>query len=114
MATAVVRGEGQVVDYTPGADVDAGDVVVQESLVGVATRDITDSVLGALLVKGLVDFPKDTGSGDAISAGVQLYWDAGNEVATATADSNKKLGVSAVAAAASASTVRVLLGHHVA
>jgi len=95
------------VDYTPGSPVSAGDVVVQEELVGIATEGIAANKLGALAVEGVFDFPKDTGSGDAIAAGINCYWDATNEVATSTASTHKLIGKSVAAAAASAATVRI-------
>jgi len=107
MATFV--HEGNTVDYTPGSAVTAGDVVVQETLVGVATQDIAASKLGALTVKGVFDFAKATTSGSAIAAGKKVYWDSGNEVATETAGGNTYLGKTVAAATAAASTVRVRL-----
>ena len=66
---------GNAVDYTPGADVVAGAVVVLEDLVGVVKRSIKAGELGALSVVGVFDFPKETGSGKAIAAGKKVYWD---------------------------------------
>ena len=99
--------DGATVDYTPGAAVTAGDVVVQADLIGVAKLDIDANALGALAVEGVFDFPKDTSSTSAIAVGTQLYWDAANEVATATVGANKYIGKAVAAAAVSASTVRV-------
>lgn len=111
MATPLVtmRSQGDYVDYTPGSAVSAGDVVVQGELVGVATSAISANVKGAIAVRGVCRFPKDTGSTSAITAGANCYWDAGNEVATTTAGSNKLIGKAVAAAAASASTVDILL-----
>ena len=60
---AVFVHDGSSIDYTPGAAVAAGDVVVQGDLVGVAKLDIPANVLGALAVTGVFDFPKATGGG---------------------------------------------------
>ena len=49
---------GDAVDYTPGADVGAGDVVVQGDLVGVAKLDILTGKLGALVRERLVVSPR--------------------------------------------------------
>ena len=98
---------GDAVDYTPDANVSAGEVVVQGDLVGVAKLDIQAGVLGVVAVSGVFDFPKDTGSASAVSAGAKLYWDAENEIATPTADSNKYIGKAVADAAADDSTVRV-------
>lgn len=99
--------EGASIDYTPGSAVDSGDVVVQGELVGVAKLDIAAGELGALAVEGVFDFPKSTGSGEAISAGANVYWDAANSVATTTVGSNKLIGKVVTAATASDTTVRV-------
>ena len=110
MATPLVtraQSYGGYLDYTPGSAVAAGDVVVQGELVGIATKEIAANVKGALAVEGVFDFPKDTGSGDAITAGALCYWDAGNEVATTTASTHKLIGKSVAAAAASGATVRI-------
>jgi predicted RecA/RadA family phage recombinase len=105
MATYVQ--DGKTIDYTPTSAVDAGQVVVQGDLVGVATRPIAANALGALAVSGVFDFDKDTGSATAISAGAKVYWDAGNEVATTTVGSNKLIGKAIADADADDETVRI-------
>ena len=106
MAVKFVQ-RGDAVDYTPDADVASGDVVVQGDLVGVAKLDIKADKLGALAVSGVFDFPKDTGSSSAISAGAKVYWDAVNEVATTTEGSNKLIGKAIADAGDDDETVRV-------
>jgi len=51
MATAQFIHDGKSIDYTPGADVAAGDVVVQNDLLGVAKLDIRISDASKLYVK---------------------------------------------------------------
>jgi len=109
MATAQFVHDGKSIDYTPGSDVAAGDVVVQEDLVGVAKTPIAASALGALAVTGVFDFPKTAGVGEAIAAGIVVYWDATAEVATAVSTGNKQLGKTIKAAADDDTTVRVRL-----
>lgn len=109
MAEATYRQPGNHVDYTPGGAVDAGEVVVQNELVGVATAPIAANALGSIAVEGVFDVQKDTGSADAINAGALVYWDSGNEVATTTSGGNKLMGKCIRAAAAGAATVRVKL-----
>lgn len=104
-----VSGDQNPVDYTPSVAVAGGDVVVQGDLIGIATRAIAANALGSLATAGVWDFPKDTGSSSAITAGAVLYWDAGSEVATTSSSGNKRIGKAVAAAAASASTVRVLI-----
>ncbi len=103
--------EGDAVDYTPGADVAAGDVVVQGELVGVAKTPIAANVPGALAVTGVFDFPKATGGGTAITVGNQVYWDVadGEAKTDAEAGANKLIGKTVKAAADADATVRVRL-----
>jgi len=101
--------DGNSIDYTPAADVAAGDVVVQGELVGVAKLDIKANTLGALAVAGVFDFPKAIGLGKAIAAGAVVYWDA--DLRQATTDdatgANKGLGRVVADATDSDATVRV-------
>lgn len=94
MATATFRHQGAAIDFTPGTDVAAGDVIVRGELVGVARLDIKAGRLGALAVEGVFDVPKATGAGSALAAGADVHWDAGAQQATADAASgaNKRLG----------------------
>lgn len=109
MATATFIHQGDTIDYTPGADVGAGDVVVQNELVGVAKQDIPANTLGSLSITGVFDFPKATGASTAIAEGLDVYWDEGATAATtdSAAGVNKKLGRSAAAADDDATTVRI-------
>ena len=107
MAQAVFVHEGASIDYTPGADVAAGDVVVQGDLVGVAKLDSKAGKLGALAVEGVFDFAKATGVGTALAAGTTVYWDDAANVATSTAAGNKQIGKVVKAAADADATVRV-------
>jgi len=99
--------DGDAVDYSPGADVAAGEVVVQGDLVGVAKTPIAAGTLGSLATRGVFDFAK--AAGGAISAGAVLYWDSSGGVATTTASGNKRIGKAVAAAAAADTTVRGLL-----
>ena len=107
MATFV--HDGKSIDYTPGSDVTAGDVVVQGELVGVAKVDIPASTLGALAVVGVFDFPKATGAGTGIAAGANCYWDVadGEAKTDAEAGANKLIGKCIRAAAEADATVRI-------
>lgn len=110
-ATAKIKAEGNVVDYTPGSAVDAGDVVVQGDLVGVAPVAIAANKLGALQVKGVVTLPKTAGSSTALTAGLKVYWNASSEVVTSSSGggANKYLGKVVVAVDDDATEVDVLL-----
>lgn len=107
MPQAVFVQEGDAIDFTPAADVPAGEVVVQGDLVGVAKCDIKANTLGALSVVGVFDFPKATGGSSAIAAGAIVYWNDTTNVATTTASGNKKIGTCVRAAADADATVRV-------
>lgn len=95
MATPLTRymQDGAAIDYTPGSAVVAGDVVVQNELVGIAKQDIAANALGALHLEGVFRVPKTGGSaGETHAVGQNLYWDATNQVATTTASTHKLMG----------------------
>ncbi len=101
--------EGLNIDYTPGADVAAGDVVVQADLVGVVNRNTKANEKGALAVFGVFDFPKAAGAGVTFAAGAKAYWDDANNLAV-TGDgggANKLIGKTVLAAANGDSLVRI-------
>ena len=102
---------GHSIDYTPGADVASGDVVVQGDIVGVAKSEIKANVLGALAVTGVFDFPKASGTGAAIAAGSRVYWDEDDSFAGTDEDggANKYLGKTVRAASNDDAEVRVRL-----
>lgn len=115
MTQATYRAVGRSIDYTPGAAVSAGDVVVQNNLVGIAAVDIEANRLGALHVEGIFDVAKASGG---INAGASVFWDAdgnplggtaGTGAATTTAEGNTYMGWAVEAAGVSDTTVRVLL-----
>lgn len=95
-----------LIDYTPGAAVAAGDVVVLNDLVTVAPRPIAANALGAVAVEGVWSMPKATG---AIGQGAIVYWDATNGNVTTTASGNKRAGKAAAAAASGDASVMVLI-----
>ncbi len=111
MATATFVHDGKAIDYTPGSDVSAGDVVLQGDLIGIAKRDITSGVLGALAVTGVFDVPKTAGVGEAIAVGATVYWDVADVVAKTDDETgaNKLLGKTVLAAGDDDATVRVRL-----
>ena len=98
------RAEGDRIDYTPDSAVSAGDIVVQNSLIGVATRDIDASVQGALAVEGVFDVDKEE---IAFAVGEDVYYD--EDSGLATASEGVYMGKCVKAALATDSTVRVKL-----
>lgn len=111
MATARFIHDGHSIDYTPGSDVSAGDVIVQGDLVGIAKLNIVANALGVLAIAGVFDFPKTAGSGEAITAGTKVYWDVGDSVAKTDDESgaNKLIGKTVKAAGDNDTTVCVRL-----
>lgn len=100
---------GDAIDYTPTADVAAGDVVVlSNKLVGVAKLDIKAGELGALALTGVYEMAKATGV--AFAAGGDVSWDRATRraVAPGTAGSGR-LGHVVAAADAADQTVLVRL-----
>ena len=65
--------DGLSIDYTPGTDVTAGDVVVQQNIVGVAKVDILANALGALAVGGVFEIVKKQEAFATI--GANIWWD---------------------------------------
>lgn len=111
MAQATFVHDGAAIDYTPGVDVAAGEVIVASDLIGVAKTPIKANVLGALAVTGVFDLAKQAGGGVTFALGDKVYWDNTNNVAVATdgAGANKLFGKAVAAAANGASTVRARL-----
>jgi predicted RecA/RadA family phage recombinase len=111
MFTATYIQHGNTVDYTPSVLVPAGSVVVINDLLGVATRKLPANEPGAIAVVGVFDIAKATGVGTDAAAGLPIYWDAGNQVATPddNAGANKLLGKSLLPAADDDATIRVRL-----
>ena len=99
--------DGDAIDHTPATDISAGDVVIQNDLVGIAKLDIPAGALGALAVKGVFDVAKAAGT--AINAGVNIYWHTATQIANTTSSGGKLMGKSIHAAAESDTTVRVRL-----
>ena len=98
--------KGESIDYRPDTPVAAGDVVVQDNLVGVARLDIPAGTLGSLAVVGVFDIAKDS---SAVAAGNAVYWDGEAKKATTAKTGNQYLGKAILDADASGETVRVLL-----
>ncbi|MDD5698806.1 MAG: DUF2190 family protein [Victivallaceae bacterium] len=107
LARYVQRGHS--IDYTPEADVAAGDVVIIGDLAGIAKLDIKAGALGALALVGVFDIPKATGEGTAIAAGTIVFWDAENSQVTTTAGDNKYLGKTVIASGDDAANARVII-----
>ena len=100
---------GDAIDYTPMADVAAGDVVVlANKLVGVAKLDIKVAELGALALTGVYEVAK--ASGAAFAAGMEVGWNPTDKKAVAAgASGSVKMGHAVALAGAADPTVFVRL-----
>ena len=97
------------INHTPAADVAEGEVVVQGTMVGLATRAIASGEVGALVVGNcVIELPKDVASGGTLTAGQQLYWDTSNSEVTNIASSHNKIGKAEAAVAQATTTVLVV------
>lgn len=105
---------GDSIDYTPGAAVTGGDVVVLSGIVGVATTDIAANAKGSLSVSGLKYVPKTTA---AWSVGLAVHWNATGDPDSGTAGTGAAnqlgtgtfMGIAALAAASGDDRGYVLL-----
>ena len=87
------HGDPLMIDHTPAADVEAGQVVVIGDLPTVAHRAIAADSLGAVAARGGVyRLPKAAGGSTAIGDRKKVYWDDANNVITTTASGNKVFG----------------------
>lgn len=100
---------GDAIDYTPVADVAAGDMVVlANKLVGVAKLDIKAAELGALALTGVYEVTKN--SGVAFEAGMEVGWNPTDKKAVAAgASGSVKIGHAVALAGAADPTVFVRL-----
>lgn len=95
MAQATYRhGDPVMVDYTPSSgDVTAGDVILVGNLtgftVGIAHRDITNNVLGAIAAGGGVY--ECTNLNNA-ATGAKVYWDNSADKVTTVSTNNATFG----------------------
>lgn len=110
---AILRQQGDSVDYTPSSAVLAGDVVVIGSTPLIAPVAIAANTQGALTAEGVWDVPKTS---DVFAAGDAVYWDtdgtpvtgdATSGAADNSASTGELMGWATANAAANASYVRV-------
>lgn len=116
MAEATLRhGNPVMVDYTAGADIVAGEVIVGPSIVAnttaaglttvIAHKAIANTELGAVAAGGGVyDVKVDSN----YVAWTKVYWDVVNDVLTTTSTNNAQFGYTVEAAAAANAVVKVL------
>jgi len=100
---------GNVFDYTPGADVSAGTIVLQADLFGVATADIAANAPGSLDAGGIYDVAK--AGATVFAAGAIVFWDNTNKLAVTTngGGTHKQLGKATAAYGNGPVVVRTIL-----
>jgi predicted RecA/RadA family phage recombinase len=98
--------DGRSIDHLADADIPAGTVVAQGSLIGITKVDIAAGHLGAIHVVGVYDVEK---SNIAIPLGSKVYWDTTIKKAVITTTGNTPLGVAILSATADEPTVRIRL-----
>jgi predicted RecA/RadA family phage recombinase len=105
------HGDPIMIDYTPGADIAAGQVVVLGNTTGltngIAHLPISNGVKGALAAGGAVYRVKVASNYAAWS---KVYWDDANAVLTTTSTNMSQFGYTIEASAAANAVVEVL--HH--
>jgi len=104
MKTLIQKGD--TIDFTAGADIESGDLVLNGSVVGVAITDAANGAAAIASVSGVHEVSKDA---DEVAIGVPLYYNASSGKLTTTADSNKLAGYAWAAAGSAAATVKVRL-----
>lgn len=104
MTTKFVQ-PGEVIDYTAGANIASGQVVLMGARIGVALKAIANGETGPMQVTGVFNIAKL--STDNMAQGALLYWDNTNSRLTTTASGNTLAGFAAVAAAASTTSVNI-------
>lgn len=104
MTTKFVQ-PGEVIDYTAGANIASGQVVLMGARIGVALKAIANGETGPVQVTGVFNIAKL--STDNMDQGALLYWDNTNSCLTTTASGNTLAGFAAAAAAASTTSVNI-------
>ena len=105
--------EGKVVQYTAGANISAGDVVVMGEIIGVALNDIANGDTGSVAIEGVFTVPKVSAA--VIAVGESLTYDVSasafddNAASPATGDVTGPPAVAVEAGANLQTTIRVKL-----
>ncbi len=110
MAMAIMKhGDPTFQDYTPSANVAAGDVVLLGNTgglsCGIAHMPIANAVLGALAIGGGIYDVVGIGN---YAAWTKVWWDAANSKVTTTCTTNALFGYTLAQMTAANATVEVL------
>lgn len=104
---AIYVQRGAALDHTPAEDVRNGEVVSLGTRIGVAAGDIPAGGTGTVHVEGVYRLAK--ASGEALTMGAAVYYDAGADAVTASGEGNVPAGYAAAPAAANDAAVLVKL-----
>ena len=104
MTTKFVQ-PGEVINYTAGANIASGQVVLMGVRIGVALTAIANGSTGPVQVTGVFAIAKL--STDVVAQGAALYWDNTNSRLTTTASGNTLAGYATAAAGNGAATVNI-------
>lgn len=96
---------GDVLDYTAGANIVSGQVVLMGVRIGVALAAIANGAVGPVAVTGVFKIAKLTT--DAPAQGALLYWDNANNRLTTTSAGNTLAGYAAAPAINGDTTVNI-------
>ena len=99
--------EGETMNFTAGATVVAGQMVLVGGTVGVAVNDVANGAVGVIATQGVFEVAKE--GSDVVAQGVILYYNATNGTATVTVGSNKVIGYAWTAALSTDTLVQVRL-----
>jgi predicted RecA/RadA family phage recombinase len=104
------KHRGEALDFANSGDavIEAGEVRVIGSRIGVIGGDIAPGTVGAIEVEGVFEFPLSASA--AIAQGDTVYWDATNKKITDTSSGNTAAGYAAAAAAATDEVIDVKIG----
>lgn len=97
---------GETLDYTPDEAVKNGAVVSLGTRIGIAGSDIAANEQGQIHVVGVFEMAKD---GAEITLGAAVYYNAGDDQITATAEGNVPAGYAVQTAKAADTVVLVKL-----
>ena len=97
--------EGDVLNFTAGANVSSGQPVLIGKRLGIALSDVASGANGSLAVEGVFTVTKVTA--DVVGQGELLYWDAAASKLTTTSAGNTLAGYAAAAAGNGVTTVEI-------
>jgi predicted RecA/RadA family phage recombinase len=109
MAINFISEGDRVTVAAPSGGVTSGQLVLINSLFGVAQADAASGASVAIVTRGEFDaLPKSTAV-QVAAVGTVLYWDATSSRLTTTVGSNVRIGLATQAAVTATTTIRALI-----